>query len=359
MQSSQRPGLLPVPFADTGTKNDIPVNPSSTPGLASYKLGFPPVTMTPISAGGVPPAGPDFNGVFNSITQAIRWNQAGGMYPYDASFATTVTGYPVGARVLSSDGAFTWVNSIENNAADPETTNTGWLPEPSPGAAQVSGLSSSSVTLTTLQAARSRIVLSGALTANINLVFPAWVKFWNVINNCTGSFSVICKTSSGTGVPVGAGKNISIAGDGTNIVFSSLQSANALKEIADSSLQATARTNLGLGTASTRNIGAALGTNQVPDMSFFGVNLTGGTSFRFPNGMIVQTGTALTSASGPVVVNLQTTYPNSFNVFVSSQEVGVITSAAAAVVNSSQFRLSFYSAGSPAASNVAFYTIGY
>lgn len=246
MQSSQRPGLLPVPFADTGTKNEIPVNPSATPGLASYKLGFPPVTMAPISAGGVPPAGPDFNGVFNSITQAIRWNQAGGMYPYDASFATAVTGYPVGARVVSSDGSFTWVNSIDNNVADPETTNTGWLPEPSPGAAQVTGLSSSSVTLTALQAARSKIVLSGALTANINLTFPNWVKSWHVVNNCTGNFNVICKTSAGSGVPVGSGKNISISGDGVNITFSSLQALNAFKEIKDLNLVVEAISNLGL-----------------------------------------------------------------------------------------------------------------
>lgn len=111
--------------------------------------------------------------------------------------------------------------------------------------------------------------------------------------------------------------------------------------------------------AASRTVGNSLGSSQIPDMTSFTRNLTGGTSFKLPNGMLVQVGTAITSASGPALVTLQTTYPNSYIVVASSQEVGVITNVAAAVVSASQFRLAFYSAGVLAASNVAFMTIGY
>lgn len=114
-----------------------------------------------------------------------------------------------------------------------------------------------------------------------------------------------------------------------------------------------------LGTAAQRNVGGGLGTNNIPDMSFFTTNAVGGLSFKFPNGMLIQTGTALSSTSGPVTINLQTTYPNSYVIVVSSQEVGTTTSAAAAIIDNSKFNLVFRSAGALAASNVAYITLGY
>lgn len=49
---------------------------------------------------------------------------------------------------------------------------------------------------------------------------------------------------------------------------------------------ATALTNLGLRTAAKRDVGNS--TNQVPDMSFFTLGLSG--AFRLPTGHIIQTG---------------------------------------------------------------------
>lgn len=219
MQTSQKPLLVAVPFAESGAKTTIPVASqiSIKPGAASYTDGFPPLTMTPIAAGGVPPYGQDFNGILNATTQAIRWQQAGGAYPFDSSFSTTISGYPKGARISSSDGTFEWVNTVEGNTVDPETTSAGWFPDCEYGQTSISGLSATSVTLTMLQAAKPRIVLSGALTAGINIIFPAWVKSWVVVNNCTGPFNVICKTSSGTGIQIQTGTKKSIYGDGANI----------------------------------------------------------------------------------------------------------------------------------------------
>lgn len=223
MQTSSQPKLLPIPFADAGSKQDIP-NDSQvgiTAGRASYSDGFPPLTRTPLAAGGVPPFGTDFNGVFNDITAAIRWSQAGAGYPFNAAFNTAVAGYPKGARIPNSTLDGFWLNTADGNSANPENTTsalTGWIPSGVYGATAITGLSGSSVTLTTLQASKDRITLAGTLTANINLIVPAWIKRWEIINNCTGAFSVTVKTPSGTGVAVSAGTNLNVIGDGTNII---------------------------------------------------------------------------------------------------------------------------------------------
>lgn len=223
MQNSSQPKLLPVPFADAGSKQDIP-NDSQigvTAGRASYTDGFPPLTRTPLAAGGVPPFGTDFNGVLNDITAAVRWSQAGAGYPFNAAFNTAVAGYPKGARIPNSTLDGFWLNTTDGNSTNPENTNsalTGWVPSGVYGTTSITGLSGSSVTLTTLQASKDRITLSGTLSANINLVVPAWIKRWEIVNNCTGAFAVTVKTPNGSGVAVAAGTIINVVGDATNIV---------------------------------------------------------------------------------------------------------------------------------------------
>lgn len=121
MQASNAPSKSPVPFAESGTKNTIPVNSQIgiTPGAASFTDGFPPLTMTPLAAGGVPPYGADFNGILNFLSEGQRWANAGGGYTYDAPFATAIGGYPKGALILGNDGVTVWVSQADNNAVDP------------------------------------------------------------------------------------------------------------------------------------------------------------------------------------------------------------------------------------------------
>ncbi len=127
MQLSGIPAKITVPFADSGTKNTIPTAASPTPGLASYTLGFPPVTMTAIVAGGIPPAGQDFNGVLNAITQATRWAMAGGVYSYDSAFSTAVGGYPNGALLASANGTGMWRSTVDNNTSNPDAGGANWV----------------------------------------------------------------------------------------------------------------------------------------------------------------------------------------------------------------------------------------
>jgi hypothetical protein len=176
--------------------------------------------MTLKSAGGLPPKGQDMNQILFEQSSFNRYFAAGGGYVYDATFSTSVGGYPLAARIPNSTGTGYWLNTAEDNQTNPENSTaalTGWIPYGSYGNTSITGLTSSSVTLTTLQASKDKIILSGALTANINIVLPAWVKRWEVINNCTGAFSVTVKTPSGTGAALSSGQKATLSGDGTNI----------------------------------------------------------------------------------------------------------------------------------------------
>ncbi|MCZ8436897.1 gp53-like domain-containing protein [Achromobacter xylosoxidans] len=126
MQTSDIPSRIPLPFANSGTKNTIPTNASPTTGLASLETGFPPITMTPIVAGGIPPAGADFNGILNLISAASRWAQAGGIYGYDAAFSAAIGGYPKGAILLNAAGTGFWLNGVDNNTTNPDSGGTNW-----------------------------------------------------------------------------------------------------------------------------------------------------------------------------------------------------------------------------------------
>lgn len=128
MQISDVPSRLLKAFADSGTKNTIPVDSqiSVTPGAASLTDGFPPLTMTPLAAGGVPPYGADFNGILNWVSKIAQWTNAGGQYTYDSAFATAIGGYPKGSVLLKSDYSGSWVSTADNNTTNPDAGGAGW-----------------------------------------------------------------------------------------------------------------------------------------------------------------------------------------------------------------------------------------
>lgn len=219
MQASNAPTKSPVPFAESGSKNTIPVDSQIgiTPGLASFTDGFPPLTMTPLAAGGIPPRGQDFNGILYFLSAAARWQQAGGSYSYDATFATDIGGYPKGAVLLASDGQGFWLSTVDSNTTDPDAGGAGWAPAFNYGIGAATGLTNANVTLTADKFAKPIITLSGALTGNVQIIFPTTLQRWLVVNNTTGAFTVTCKTASGTGTTVPSGGSQEVWGDGTNL----------------------------------------------------------------------------------------------------------------------------------------------
>lgn len=129
MQASNAPIKSAVPFAESGTKNIIPVASQIgvTPGAASFIDGFPPLTMTPLAAGGVPPYGADFNGILNFLSAAVRWAQAGGRYTFDVSFVADVGGYPKGSILAAASGNGSWLNLVDNNTTNPDAGGANWI----------------------------------------------------------------------------------------------------------------------------------------------------------------------------------------------------------------------------------------
>lgn len=281
MQLSNAPGKLVLPFANAGAKNTIPAASQIgiTAGAASLTDGFPPLTRTPIAAGGVPPSGLDMNGILYALSAALRWANAGGGYVYDGTFAadSNVGGYPKGARVLRSDGAGYWLNTIDGNTVDPESVTVnqaqiaGWVPDLTNGVAAVT-MTSANVTLTPLQYGKPVIVLSGTLTANLNLIFPNLAGEWTVVNNCTGAFTVTAKTAAGTGAVVTPGRTRIIWGDGTNI-------AGAMNEV-ETPAQFDATTKIATMAAVQRALGnlrseTAVNSSTTLDASAIGQLIVG------------------------------------------------------------------------------------
>ena len=74
------------------------------------------------------------------------------------------------------------------------------------------------VTLSAVEASNQMITLTGAITANINVIVPAAQRLFFIQNSTTGAFTVTVKTLSGTGIAVAQGGRTIVACDATNVV---------------------------------------------------------------------------------------------------------------------------------------------
>ena len=223
MNSSDTPLRITKAFGVNGLKNTIPVDSSTTTdnsGIATFDKGFPDITMQPLSAGGIPPSGKDMNGVLYQITQKQKWADAGGGYQFNTDFADSVSGYPKGAVINSSSLSNKWLNVIEGNSTAPESSTgayTGWVPVEAYGITTLS-VGSSSLILSSLQAAKDTIVINGLLTSNISITFPAWSKKWTIVNNTTGNFTISLSSPGGASVNLSYRiASIDIYGDASGI----------------------------------------------------------------------------------------------------------------------------------------------
>jgi hypothetical protein len=129
---TSQPLKMPTPWASGAGAGFIRPVPNAsqihvTPGAASFSDGFPPLTFTPVAAGGVPPFGADMNGVLNQVTAWERWQQAGGPIRYDPTFQGAIGGYPAEARVGSNTVPnLIWQSTADNNLTNPDAGGGGW-----------------------------------------------------------------------------------------------------------------------------------------------------------------------------------------------------------------------------------------
>lgn len=124
--SVSEPGKIITPWAESGLKNPIPPAANPATGRAGFDQGFSAINMTAKEAGGIPPFGQDFNGIFYEVTNILRYMQAGGQPTFDAALATAIGGYPKGAMVLGGDGFTLWQSKVDSNSTDPNTDPSNW-----------------------------------------------------------------------------------------------------------------------------------------------------------------------------------------------------------------------------------------
>ncbi|WP_236658652.1 hypothetical protein [Burkholderia thailandensis] len=321
MQANQIPTLVPLAFAAGGAFNTIPEASQigTNPGGASLVDGFPPLTRTPIAAGGIPPSGLDMNGVLNLITQSTRWAHGGGRYAFNSAFAadTNVGGYPAGAMLMSADGFGTWLSLVDNNSDNPDTgPGTKWAPSQAYGFSAISGLTNVNVTLTPAQAMKSRIVLTGSLTGNVQIILPAWTREWTIVNNTTGAFTITVKTASGTGVTIPAGA-ARVVCDGTNVT----QPAESIAPATLSSHALTAGQIGAIGSQGSLPINTSAKINGVnnPNLLFNGSGEFGSAGWSLASGFF-----AVTDNSGGFGTFFSNTAPLSgVTVYNSSSKISI------------------------------------
>ncbi|MBS0918401.1 hypothetical protein [Providencia rettgeri] len=113
----KNPKLITKPFAQNGQKNAIPENFSSSmeSNQATWDTGFGQITMIPVAAGGLPPKGQDFNGIFNQLSENVVYLSKGGRFKFSADYAAAINGYPKGAILQSDDEKKEYQSLVDNN----------------------------------------------------------------------------------------------------------------------------------------------------------------------------------------------------------------------------------------------------
>jgi hypothetical protein len=313
--------------------NPIPET-TGTPGEASFDQGFPPTTMTAPAAGGVPPFGQDMNGILFMSTSVIQFLNSGQTFVYDSTFATAIGGYVAGTILSRADHTGFWL-ALKTTTASPETgtpgiAGNGWTAINNYGYAS-QAMSNANVTLTALQAARPVIVVSGTLTANVQLILPPTLQPWLIVNNTSGAFNLTVKTAAGTGVVVTAGGFASptgVYGDGTNI-YNSFSPLTVPISQSATPLTLAERTNAGYLLATyfngnagleTPTIGSVIVQNSAADGFFRKISLANfivqirSAIATFVLGLIgpspvIRSGTTPTLAQGANRINFATPFP--------------------------------------------------
>ncbi|MGF7229720.1 MAG: tail fiber domain-containing protein [Candidatus Saccharibacteria bacterium] len=302
MQKSNAPIKLTVAFASgsgAGPVNTIPLTTNPTTGGASYQTGFTSVNMEPIASGGVPPYGADVNGLFQNQTKAQIWQQAGYMYPFDATFAgnANIGGYPAGSVLMMGSGKGVWLNQSDNNTTSPDTTGSvGWLGMAAAGTSTITTTGGTTTPDPSVLGVTTLIV-TGALTSNATLVLPlTGGARWIVVNNTTGSYTLTVQGSSGSGTSITSGAPIAVFTDGTNYYGVSANLSGAYLPIGGTAVAATKLAN-------ARNFSIS-GLATATAVSFDGTgNIVLNVTALAPTSAQINTGLGYTAANDANVVH--------------------------------------------------------
>ncbi|MBO2926640.1 gp53-like domain-containing protein [Metapseudomonas otitidis] len=160
------------------------------------------------------------------------------------------------------------------------------------------------ITLTATEGRYSIIELNGAITGNIQVIFPASPRQWLVLNNTSGSFSVTCKTASGSGVVVEQSKPTKLYCDGTKI---SVAAQPDYLNTARIDVSAATTINLNSISSLSRNInivgsGVAISDFAVSAGQLYFVRFAGACTLVNSASLVTQTGANVSTTSGDTCV---------------------------------------------------------
>lgn len=167
---------------------------------------------------------------------------------------------------------------------DITNTNLGTLIEQAIVGAATVAMADANQTLSLLDGTTSNgrcvfITCTGALTANRNLTVPTVNKNYIIENATTGGFSIVAKTSAGSGITIAAGTKRFVYADGTNVV----EAINAFGTVNNVTITTPA-------SGATLTLGSGKTVAVSNSLTFTG---TDGTSFAFPS----SSGTVLTDGT--------------------------------------------------------------
>lgn len=203
--------IYKTPFAATGDK-EVLATADQPDGKVSLQAGWTPDYELANDSPNYRPVGrAEMNGILNEITGALGELQMSGFAPWQAISG----GWPKDAYVVHEGVAYR--SLIDSNEDAPGTSEASWVPAFNYGIGVVSGLTNANVALNAGQYSKPIVTLSGALTGNVQIIFPKTLQRWLVVNNTTGAFTVTCKTATGTGVAIPSGGSQEVWGDGANL----------------------------------------------------------------------------------------------------------------------------------------------
>lgn len=128
--------------------------------------------------------------------------------------------YLVDAYAPKASPALTGIPTAPTQAAGDNSTKlatTAFVQRATNGFVAVNVSGSANIVLNQQQYGCAMIFLTGALTGNISIIFPAASGVWMIYNSSTGNFSITCKTASGAGTVVSSGASSLIFCDGSNV----------------------------------------------------------------------------------------------------------------------------------------------
>lgn len=196
----------------------IPISAAGAPEGATQQQGYPPITGTNPSAGGIPPQMADWNGAMYYCTAWLQYLQAGAPIGWDGTLASNIGGYPAGALVRQAgDNSLFWLNSSgTNNSTNPDGGGSGWIrwPPAPPAASSISIFGTTgSVTNVTNLTMNSTTITGSAGVATATPISLLTVGTTPRVVNLTFSGATVSSSGAGNAlVTIAAGSNLTLLG---------------------------------------------------------------------------------------------------------------------------------------------------